>query len=471
MLKIVIVDRSAEARTRLRETLSRFIGAARAEAELIPRIDLRPLSLQELRFHETPDICVIGPDLLLENLAEAGTVRRQLPDTALVAFLTPQLSGFATIEQLARLGIDDTVMSSTSADDFLRKIVLLARRAKRSKPGKLIVVDSGKGGLGVTSVAAALADSLVTRGKRVALLDFDSETQDLSRFLQVRPFMNENLQLLLDRQRPVTQEYVEQCLTTAWESERGVLACMPPVPESEDLYSTGASYARTLVSVLEILDARFDCVIADVGSARGSMLRTLYRCADKVLFLVGNDAASLYASVDRLAKLRSSLSPSAEIVLVPNAPTRRGLPNSALMGEINAALGLSPESWCEPIPHCPAGQRWPGSGGTLYSQSRASVRKVIDRALAKLGLQEESQRAALPVVLIPRFLRERVLAGSVTLERVNPEAARERLAHEPLQAAALPTPVLQIEAPRAATPSAATLTDDELLGEEVISNR
>ena len=66
---------------------------------------------------------------------------------------------------------------------------------------QLILVDAGKGGLCVTSVVAGLGDALAAHGKRVLTIDLDMETQDLSRFLQTRPFVNENLQLLLEEQR------------------------------------------------------------------------------------------------------------------------------------------------------------------------------------------------------------------------------------------------------------------------------
>ncbi|MBN8549318.1 MAG: AAA family ATPase [Deltaproteobacteria bacterium] len=387
MLKIVVVDDSAEGRNQLVDRLQRLLELTKSELEILPRIDFKPLSLQELKFHDPADVCVIGPGIVRGTLPEVGTVRRLLPETALMAALSVETSGFSTLEQLARLGIDDTLLPETLPAEFLRKIVLLARRAKRSKPGKLILVDSGKGGLGGTSLCAAMAEAMALQGKRVVVFDFDCQTQDLSRFLQARPFVNENLHLLLEQQRPVTQEFVEQCMVRLWDQGKGSLSCIAPIEENDELFSATSGYSRGLLSILEVLDASCDCVFVDIAGARSAILRTFYRVADKVVYIVGNDPASLYASVDRIAQVRTLLSAEAEIVLTLNNPSARGLSRSFLVEELDRALGLTPENWsATPIPYSSAGQRWPGSGSTLYSLGSSSLRCAIDSLLGRLAL-------------------------------------------------------------------------------------
>lgn len=411
MLKIIVVDDVAEARNKLLDRLQQLLELNSGDLDLLPRIDLKPLSRQELKFHEPPDICIVGAGIVSSNLTDIGAIRRTFPESALLASLSAETSCFSILEQLARLGIDDTMFPDISAGDFLRKVVLLSRKAKRCKPGKLVVVDSGKGGLGVTTLSAALADALVTQGKRVALIDLDFETQDLSRFLQARPFINENLQLLFDRQRPVTQEFVEQAMTRVWQHGKGQLLCISPIEESEDLYSGAASYSRTLISILEVLDSSVDCVIADVGSARGALLRTLYRVADKVLFVMSNDPAALYASTDKLAHLRGLISTDSEIVLTLNNASAHGLAHSTLIEEFSRILNFSSASWSGPlIPYCAGGRRWPGSGSSLYSQAKPAVRSALLAALVRLEVAPPLTSAtrisqSLTVSLVKRLMR------------------------------------------------------------------
>ncbi len=244
----------------------------------------------------------------------------------------------------------------------------------------------GKGGVGVTTIAAALADGFSAK-RSCALLDLDAETQDLSRFLQARPFLNENLQLLFDRARPITRETVEQCLITLWDRN---CVCIPPPPDSEALHDSNSGYSRTLLSFLEVLDSMYEFVIVDAGGARGSLLRSILRAADALLFVVNNDPASLYASVDRLAQYRSWLAPEAQLILVENAPLRRGLPHAFLLREFQSAAELSTRDRFYTIPASPSGARWPASGGTLYSCSK---RNVV-RALQQLNTALEPESAA-----------------------------------------------------------------------------
>jgi hypothetical protein len=107
----------------------------------------------------------------------------------------------------------------------------------------------------------------------------------------------------------------------------------------------------------------------------------------------------------------------------------------------------------------------------LYSQARSSVRKAIDRVLTKLQLRQEPERAAArPVVFVPKFLREKLFASPAALEGAERVGLPNAIPQAGTQVPAQANPVLQIEGPRAAPVSAAALADEELLGEEVISN-
>ncbi len=440
MLKIIAVDASAEARTVLVDRLHQLLGAAGSALEILPRIDIQPRSLEELRFQDAPPVCVVGPLIIESQLPTIGSLRSKLPDSALVACLRSEHADLSTIEQLGRYGIDDTMTLATQPEEFLRKLVLLARRNKKAKSGKLILVDSGKGGLGVTTIAAALADALVSKEYSVTLVDFDFEGQALSRFLQCRPFLNESLQLLFERQRPVSEEFVEQCLTNLWQHGRGALSCMTPTPESEEIDAQSSNYARVLLSVLEVLDSRSDFVIVDPGCVRGALLRTLYRVADKVVFVTSNDPAALYASTERFTKLRSLLAAGAEAILVSNAPTNRGLRSGSLVSEFNRSIGVRDTDWAlTPIPYCAAGQRWPGSGLTLYSQGSRAARKAIDNVLGHIGV---SSFPSIECTATTSLVR----AGKALLRARQPSALRPSLPAAAVRSA-LPEPERLLMAP------------------------
>jgi MinD-like ATPase involved in chromosome partitioning or flagellar assembly len=388
MLTIHALERVAEEREALVNWLNRLLHEDTPEIEYIPRLDIRPVSLDEIKFHGTPDICIVGPRLLEDELTQLGAIRKLLPTTPIIACTSPQLEGLAQIEQIARLGATDTLSIDDTAAVLLRKIVLLSKTKTERKGGKLIVVDSGKGGVGVTSLAASLGEVAALDEKRTALVDFDFETQDLSRFLQVRPFVNENFQLLLEGSRTLSDEYVQQCLRRVWEDDDFLYHVAPP-PESDVLYASDTKVLRTLLSFFEVLDEQFDCVIIDAGSARGAIQKTLYRAADEVVFVLNNDPATLYASVDRMKKIQEVLTPTANLTVVDNGGTA-GLPRKMLVKEFSRAAKVEDSAWHPTgIPHCKSGAKWPASGGTFLSLARTSGREAVEALASQLGIISE----------------------------------------------------------------------------------
>jgi ATP-binding protein involved in chromosome partitioning len=74
---------------------------------------------------------------------------------------------------------------------ILRQQELVRRRLKEIE--RVLVVMSGKGGVGKSSVAASLAVHLAGKGKRVGLLDMDLTGPDLPRFLGVEKARPKNV--------------------------------------------------------------------------------------------------------------------------------------------------------------------------------------------------------------------------------------------------------------------------------------
>lgn len=392
MINIVVVDTSAEARNRATNQLAGFLRAPEGDDRgLVPRAAVKPLSPYELKFHAAPDVCVIGEGLASTDPGEVARIRKLFPESILLVRLSAGALGLNTIDQFARLGADDVISDEVSPGEFLRKLVIFARRRHKERTGTLVLIDGAKGGVGVTSIAASLAEALSLRGKKVAVVDLDIETQDLSRFLQTRPFVNENLRMLLDGERPISDECVLQCIVPICEEETGFF-CMPPPPESDDLHESCAEHARAFMSILEVLDEKFDYVVVDLGCVRGSLRKAFYRLADKLVFVTNNDPASLFASVDKVARSRSLLSAGAELRVLLNAGTVEGITPATLREEFKRGAGLEDSEWLGVgVPLCKYGKRWPGSGGTLASLPKGSLAKVFEQLLVELGLAPAPQ--------------------------------------------------------------------------------
>lgn len=406
MLRIFILDTRAETRQALLESLRTMIGQHKGDLSLVPRVDLKSVARSEIKFQEIPDILVIGPGIVQESFGDIANLRRDFPEVRILVCLNAEHSDLAIVEQLARAGVDDTFSTQSNPDDVLRKLVLLGGKRRAKEHGRLILVDGGKGGVGCTTTAAAIAELIAVRGNKVALLDFDFESQDLCRFLQCRPYVNENLQLLLDEQRPVNQESVLQCLVQVFEAGGGSLSCMAPCLETETLHSRGTQYSRVLVSICETLDSLFDVVVVDVAACRGALLKTLYRVADELVYVLSNDPACLYAAADRLSRYRTLMAADAKVTCVVNSIDRSGLPVSLVKSEFSAALGPDIRNInILAIPFCAGARRWPGSGATAAGLCEKKGQRAFDEVLVSLGFESAfARRHSLILEVLERYL-------------------------------------------------------------------
>lgn len=394
MLSIYVIDSTAEARNKIVSQLNSFLLAESRDHFLLPRFSIKPIALQELKFQPAPDVCIVGDVLVASELSNLSAIRKLIPNSVILVRTTKALESLSMVEQLARMGVNDTISDQISAHEFFRKIILLARNASSKKSGRLVLVDSGKGGLGCTSIVAALGELLANNNKKAVLIDLDFETQDLSRFLQVRPYINENLHMLFEQQRAVTEESVADCLTRVWADEEN-LSVMPPVSDSDEIYDSRSTSAKALLSVIEILDSVFDCVIVDMGSARGALMRTLYRVADNVVFVVNNDPAALFASADKISRVRGYMGASAKFVVLQNSPTKRALPANILKNEILRTARINEDQWLsEAIPFVHPGSHWPGSGHTLYELGNKASRNTLENLAHSLGVIESEEKAS-----------------------------------------------------------------------------
>jgi hypothetical protein len=106
--------------------------------------------------------------------------------------------------------------------------------------------------------------------------------------------------------------------------------------------------------------------------------------------VIGNDPAALFASVERVSRIRSFISPQAELILVENAPQRGGIPTALLHEEFNAAVGLAEDAWAESaIPYCSNAGRWPASGETMASLGQRSLKAALLSLLAKMKISHD----------------------------------------------------------------------------------
>jgi septum site-determining protein MinD len=211
---------------------------------------------------------------------------------------------------------------------------------------KIVVVTSGKGGVGKTTTSAAFAAGLAEAGHRTAVVDFDVGLR--------------NLDLIMGCERRVVYDFVNVI-----NGEANLNQALIRDKRNEDLYILPASQTRdkdalTLEGVEQVLDAmreQFDYIVCDspAGIERGANLAMYF--ADEAIVVTNPEVSSVRDS-DRVLGLLSSKTRRAErgeepvrehLLLTRYAPSRVGKGEMLSVDDVREILaiellGVIPES-------------------------------------------------------------------------------------------------------------------------------
>lgn len=214
--------------------------------------------------------------------------------------------------------------------------------------GKVVVVTSGKGGVGKTTTSASFASGLAIRGHKTVVIDFDVGLR--------------NLDLVLGCERRVVYDFVN-----VLKGEAQLKQALIKDKRLETLYMLPASQTRdkealTFEGVNQVIDElrdEFDYVICDspAGIERGAQL-AMYR-ADEALVVTNPEVSSVRDS-DRMLGLLASKTKRAEdgeepvnshLVLTRYAPERVQKGDMLALDDVLEILaipllGVIPESTC-----------------------------------------------------------------------------------------------------------------------------
>ena len=167
---------------------------------------------------------------------------------------------------------------------------------------EIIVVTSGKGGVGKTTTSASLANGLARRGKKVAVIDFDVGLR--------------NLDLIMGCERRVVYDFVNVV-----QGEATLKQALIKDKRFENLYVLAASQTRdkdalTKEGVEKVLkdlsDEGFDYIVCDspAGIEKGAFLAMYF--ADQAVVVVNPEVSSVRDS-DRILGLLASKTRRAEL--------------------------------------------------------------------------------------------------------------------------------------------------------------
>jgi MinD-like ATPase involved in chromosome partitioning or flagellar assembly len=382
MFEIKVLDISAESRSKLAEKIRKQLVEAGAQFEFIPQATVEPLSIEELKFKKAPTFCVIGPEILSSHLELIEEIHASYNQAEIFGAADLSLS---EIERAARFGVDDIFSISSLPKELVKRLIFLSRKDDRRSLGQLYLVMGAKGGVGVTSITAALGEALHEHEEEeVVLVDLDFETQDLARFMRARPFVSDALSTLLEKRAAALSDEVEELLVKIWSESEDLKLLPSPPPPIDKLASFQPSF-DSLYELFQKLDKKNRILIIDAGCASGNLLEGLIRIADKIIFVVSNDATALFASIDKLKTVSSLASSSAEIFGLEVASRPGGLNSRDIKREFREYLKSQNFTWSEAkINWSLAASHWPGSGETIFSIAGQKIKKSLNTLVCEL---------------------------------------------------------------------------------------
>lgn len=244
---------------------------------------------------------------------------------------------------------------------------------------EIIVVTSGKGGVGKTTTSASLASGLARRGKRVAVIDFDIGLR--------------NLDLIMGCERRVVYDFVNVI-----NGDCTLRQALIKDKRIDTLYVLAASQTRdkdalTVEGVKRVLDELaqdgYDYVVCDspAGIEKGAHLAMYY--ADRAVVVVNPEVSSVRDS-DRILGLLSSKTRRAEegrdkvtehLLLTRYSPKRVAAGEMMSVGDVTEILGLDVVGV---IPESPDVLSASNAGTPAILLDDSDVARAYDDAVARL---------------------------------------------------------------------------------------
>lgn len=386
-MKLLILDYCAEAQAYCAKRIEQF---SQSDLEML---DLQVHLVNEADYLDRvqeADVLVIGSGVEDRAVAIARQAMTVVPWLHIVLFVKDESYGGGAFRQAHSAGARKVFPDSASSLDFLQELVAIHaefRREGRTREGRVIAVTHAKGGVGATSIAAALAEVCSVYHRRTMLWDLDVETRDLSRSLTVSGAEAKVVSSWVNGSTEITRQSLTDALIPI-SSDVSVL--MPPdrMAESMDLvcHTDGIEIVQRVAELSRVM---FDTIVVDTAGRMGPATGALMRAADIVLVVIDDSILGLTAVDLHLSFVKTLVGGTDRILFLvnPYSGALEGLQQIA--ADLEPVHHLGEDAWrLPPIPNDPKGALWPGSGRTLYSMGQKSTRLSLERVAAELGLIE-----------------------------------------------------------------------------------
>lgn len=386
-MKLLIFDKTTELQAFCAKRIESF---NKSDMEML---DLKVKLVGERDFMERlqeADVLVLGSGLGERSTAFARQAMSIVPWLHIIMFVTDEAYGGGAFRAAHSAGVRKVFPDSASPLDFLQELVAIHaefRREGRTREGKVIAITHAKGGVGATSIAAALAEVCSVYNKRTLLWDMDVETRDLSRSLTVNGVEAKVVSAWINGSRDISRESLKDAMIPI-SGEVSVL--MPPdrMAESMDMvcHTDGMTIVQRIVELARVMS---DVILVDTGGRLGPATGAIMRAADVVVIVIDDTILGLTAVDLYLTYIKTLVGGTDRIVFLVNPYSGALLGVPQIAAELEPAHHLGEAPWrLPPVPNDPKAAFWPGSGRTLYSMGQKNTRQVLEKIAKEIGIIE-----------------------------------------------------------------------------------
>lgn len=384
-MKLLIVDSTTESQAFCAKRIESF------NQNDVEMLDLRVKLVSDKEFAERineADVLVLGSGLGDRAVSLSRQATSMVPWLHIVMFVTDEAYGGGAFRAAHSAGVRKVFPDSASPLDFLQELVAIHaefRREGRTREGRVISITHAKGGVGATSISAALAEVCSVYSRKTMLWDLDVETRDLSRSLTVNGTEAKVVSSWINGSREISRESLKDALIPI---SGDVSVLMPPdrMAESMDLvcHTDGMGIVQR---VLEVARNLFDVIIVDTGGRMGPSTGSILRGSDVVVLVIDDTVLGLTAVDLYLTFIKTLVGGVDRLVFLVNPYSGALLGVPQIAAELEPAHHLGEAPWrLPPVPHDAKAAQWPGSGRTLYSMGQKSTRVVLERIAKDLGM-------------------------------------------------------------------------------------
>lgn len=387
-MKVACLDKTASDRVDLQNKIELAYENCRASVGHLKTINTYPASLDEILINEAPNLVICGPSFSLEeSYAACREVKDFFPEVPIIVFLSNDKFSLRSLRRFQRVA-DEIFQDDEQAIKIVHVLSSIEQNCKRKKSGKLITVQGVKGGVGTTSITAALAHASESIGKTAVIVDL-SKRASLIQFMSAQKWQSADYTACILDQLTIEKSIVEKCVTTA---PNGVSVLLPPSGGNEvrEIWLRDPNKFEISLRVIDELKEMYDLVIIDQANVEGVLPFSLDLKADSRILITSNDPSSIHLLNATLSEIKDNPG-EGNIHILVNSLVEKGLTKKdiSLFLENNPAF-TEEMNLMMPIKFDPRGQNWIGTGNTFYTESTSEIQNILDENLS-IALLEKGE--------------------------------------------------------------------------------